>query len=76
MRDDNYEPKRMFGLPLGEDPSARQGEEQRQVMGMPLDWFGPPTPGLGGWGTRSGHFASGGSAGTRPSSADQAGRRR
>jgi hypothetical protein len=46
MRDDNYEPKRMFGLPLGEDPSARQGEEQRQVMGMPLDWFGPPDPRL------------------------------
>jgi hypothetical protein len=41
MRDDNHEPRRVFGIPAGTGPYARQGEEPRHVMGMPTGWFGP-----------------------------------
>jgi len=44
MRDDNYEPNRVFGMPRGADPHARQGEEPQRVMGIPVDWFGPVDP--------------------------------
>jgi hypothetical protein len=33
-------------MPRDSDPHARQGEEQRRVMGMPTDWFGPVDPQL------------------------------
>jgi hypothetical protein len=41
MPDDGYEPNRVFGMPRGTDPHARQGEEPQRVMGIPIDWFGP-----------------------------------
>lgn len=44
MRDDNYEPNRVFGMRRGTDPHARQGEEPQRVMGIPTDWFGPVYP--------------------------------
>lgn len=44
MRDDNYEPNRVFGMPRGTGPYARQGEEPQRVMGIPIDWFGPVDP--------------------------------
>jgi hypothetical protein len=47
MRDDNYEPNRVLGIPRGTH-HARQGEEPQRVMGMPVDWFadwfGPVDP--------------------------------
>jgi hypothetical protein len=47
MRDDNYEPNRVLGIPRGTH-HARQGEEPQRVMGMPADWFadwfGPADP--------------------------------
>jgi hypothetical protein len=43
MRDDNYETNRVLGVPTGA-PHARQGEEPQRVMGIPVDWFGPPDP--------------------------------
>lgn len=43
MRDDNYEPNRVFGMPRS-NPYARQGEEPQRVMGIPTDWFGPVDP--------------------------------
>jgi hypothetical protein len=43
MRDDDYEPNRVFGIPRGAPPS-RQGEEPQRVMGIPADWFGPVDP--------------------------------
>jgi hypothetical protein len=46
MRDDNYEPNRVLGMPTGTDPHARQGEEPQRVLGMPVDWFGPVDPQL------------------------------
>jgi len=39
-RDDQYEPNRVFGMPRGKDPHARQGEEPLRVMGVPADWYG------------------------------------
>jgi len=39
MRDDEYEPNRVFGIPIGADPHARQGEEPQRVLGMPMTWF-------------------------------------
>lgn len=44
MRDDNYEPNRVLGMPRGADPYARQGEEPQRVMGIPVDWFGSVAP--------------------------------
>jgi hypothetical protein len=44
MRDDNYEPNRVFGMPRIRNPHARQEEEPQRVMGIPTDWFGPVDP--------------------------------
>jgi len=41
MPDDGFEPNRVFGMPRGRDPHARQGEEPQRVMGIPVGWFGP-----------------------------------
>ncbi len=41
MREDEYEPNRVFGMPRGAGPRARQGEEPQRVMGIPTTWFGP-----------------------------------
>jgi hypothetical protein len=39
--DDQQEPQRVFGIPLGSArPVIVQDEEQR-VLGMPVRWFGP-----------------------------------
>jgi hypothetical protein len=39
--DDQKEPQRLFGMPLGSDrPAVVQDEEQR-VLGMPVRWFEP-----------------------------------
>jgi hypothetical protein len=39
--DDQNEPQRLFGMPLGSDrPAVVQDEEQR-VLGMPVRWFEP-----------------------------------
>src|SRR5262249_18587145 len=46
MPDDNYEPNRVFGMPRGTDPHARQGEEQQHALGMPAGWIGPVDPRL------------------------------
>jgi hypothetical protein len=45
VRDDNYEPNRVFGMPR-DDPYARRGEEQQHVAGIPADWIGPVDPRL------------------------------
>jgi hypothetical protein len=39
MGDDREERNRVFGMPLGADPHARQGVEQQRVLGVPLDWY-------------------------------------
>jgi hypothetical protein len=44
MRDDDYEPNRVLGMPRRAHPYARQGEESQRVMGIPVDWFGPVDP--------------------------------
>lgn len=41
MPDDEYEPNRVFGMPRGTDPHARQGGEPQRVIGVPANWFGP-----------------------------------
>jgi len=41
MRDPSYEPNRILGMPRGTGPHARQDEERRHVMGMPVDWLDP-----------------------------------
>jgi hypothetical protein len=41
MRDDNYEPDHVLGIPRNTNPAARQGEEQQRAMGLPADWIGP-----------------------------------
>jgi hypothetical protein len=38
---DPEEPNRVLGIPRGPDPYARQGEEQKYVAGLPVDWLGP-----------------------------------
>ena len=44
MRDDDDEPNRVFGIPRGAHPHARQGEEPQRMMGIPVDWLGPVDP--------------------------------
>lgn len=46
MRDDNYEPNRVFGMPVGRNPHGRQGAEPQRVMGFPTDMSGPVDPRL------------------------------
>ena len=41
MASDQEERNRVFGMPRGADPRAKQGEERQQVLGVPADWFGP-----------------------------------
>jgi hypothetical protein len=41
MASDREERNRVFGMPRGVDPSARQGEEPQRVLGVPVDWYGP-----------------------------------
>jgi hypothetical protein len=45
VRDDNYEPNRVLGMPRP-GPYDRQGEEQQRVAGIPVDWIGPVDPRL------------------------------
>jgi hypothetical protein len=40
MADDRYEPKRVLGFRVRTGPQAKQDEESRRVMGLPVDWFG------------------------------------
>jgi hypothetical protein len=41
MASDREERNKVFGMPRGVDPSARQGEEPQRVFGVPVDWYGP-----------------------------------
>jgi hypothetical protein len=41
MASDREERNKVFGMPRGVDPSARQGQEPRRVLGVPADWYGP-----------------------------------
>jgi hypothetical protein len=41
MASDREERNKIFGMPRGVDPYARQGEEPQRVLGVPVDWFGP-----------------------------------
>ena len=46
MANDREERNKVFGMPRGVDPYARQGEEPQRVLGVPVDWFGPVNPDL------------------------------
>ena len=46
MARDREERNKVFGMPRGVDPYARQGEEPQRVLGVPVDWFGPVYPDL------------------------------
>jgi hypothetical protein len=46
MANDREERNKVFGMPRGVDPYARQGEEPQRVLGVPVDWFGPVDPAL------------------------------
>ena len=46
MASDREERNKVFGMPRGVDPYARQGEEPQRVLGIPVDWFGPANPDL------------------------------
>jgi hypothetical protein len=37
---DREERNRVFGMPRGADPRAERPEEQRRVLGVPVDWYG------------------------------------
>jgi hypothetical protein len=41
MASDQEEPNKVFGMPRGPDPHARQGEEPQHVLGVPVNWYGP-----------------------------------
>jgi hypothetical protein len=41
MASDREERNKVFGMPRGVDPSARQDEEPQRVLGVPVDWYGP-----------------------------------
>jgi len=32
---------RVFGMPRGTEPYAREGEEPQRALGVPVDWYGP-----------------------------------
>ena len=38
MAGEEYEPKRVLGIPWTRDPQARQDIEPQRVMGFPVDW--------------------------------------
>ena len=46
MANNREERNKVFGMPRGVDPYARQGEEPQRVLGVPVDWFGPVDPAL------------------------------
>jgi hypothetical protein len=46
MASDREERNKVFGMPRGVDPYARQGEEPQRVLGIPVDWYGPVNPDL------------------------------
>jgi hypothetical protein len=41
MASEHEERNRVFGMPRGADPHAKQDEEQQHVLGVPVSWFGP-----------------------------------
>jgi hypothetical protein len=41
MASDHEERNRVFGMPRGVVPHARQGREPQRVLGVPVDWYGP-----------------------------------
>jgi hypothetical protein len=41
---DPEEPNRVLGIPRGPHPYARQGEEQKYVAGLPVEWLGAVDP--------------------------------
>ena len=41
MTSDREERNKVLGMPRGADPYARQGEEPKRVLGVPVDWYGP-----------------------------------
>jgi hypothetical protein len=41
LSDDREERNKVFGMPRGVDPHARQDEEPQRVLGVPADWYGP-----------------------------------
>lgn len=42
MSRDSEEPRKVLGMARGNTgPHARQEEEQRRVLGVPVDWYGP-----------------------------------
>jgi hypothetical protein len=46
MPSDQEERNTFFGIPRGAGSSARQDEETRRVLGVPVDWYGPVDPDL------------------------------
>jgi hypothetical protein len=40
VADNREERNRFLGMPRA-DPHARQGEEPRHFLGVPVDWYGP-----------------------------------
>jgi hypothetical protein len=38
---DREERNKVFGIPRGADPYAKQGEEPQRILGVPVDWYGP-----------------------------------
>ena len=38
---DQEERNKVFGIPRGADPHARQGEEPQRFLGVAVDWYGP-----------------------------------
>ncbi len=41
MPDDQQEPQRVFGIPLGSDRPVIVQDEDQRVLGMPVRWFEP-----------------------------------
>jgi hypothetical protein len=41
VANDRGERNRVFGMPRGADPYAKQDEERQRVLGVPVDWYGP-----------------------------------
>lgn len=41
MTDERDERQHVLGMPIGQEPHGRQGEEPQHVLGVPTDWYGP-----------------------------------
>ena len=41
MSDDQEDPQRVFGIPLGSDKPVIVADEEQRVLGMPVRWFQP-----------------------------------